>query len=175
MGKELSSVSHINKTNNAVEKERKLIKTASKDKRLLLMKIYVLEIMHLEFGFRIAADWPKIGQITMLSQFADRMLSSNFFLRFFISRFNFSYWSKFHVSIITSSWVMTILVYKGLIKNPEIGNVPVWVLPNIWTLGQVEDTKFSTNVCNEKLLNATKFQGYKFYLFWIIKGKARGG
>ena len=58
LGKELSSVSHINKTNNAVEKERKLIKTASKDKRLLLMKIYVLEIMHLEFGFRIAPDWP---------------------------------------------------------------------------------------------------------------------
>ena len=33
LGKELSSVSHINKTNNTVEKERKLIKTASKDKK----------------------------------------------------------------------------------------------------------------------------------------------
>ena len=25
------------------------------------------------------------------------------------------------------------------------------------------------------LLNATKCQGYSFYRFWVIKGKARGG
>ena len=65
---------------------------------------------------------------------------------------------------------MTIFVYKGLTRNPEIGNIPVWVLPNIYRLSLVGDTKFSTNVSNEKLLNATKCQGYSFYRFWVIKG-----
>ena len=38
------------------------------------------------------------------------------------------------------------------------------------------DTKFGMSVCNRKLLNATKFQGYSFYLFWVIKGNpTRGG
>ena len=70
---------------------------------------------------------------------------------------------------------MTIFFYKGLTKNPEIGNTPVWVLPNIWRLGQVRDTKFGTNVSNEMLLNAAKCQGYSFYRFWVIKGKLTEG
>ena len=44
------------------------------------------------------------------------------------------------------SVVMTIFVYKGLTRNPKIGNTSVSVLPNIWRLGQVKDTKFVTNV-----------------------------
>ena len=36
----------------------------------------------------------------------------------------FSYWSKFHVSIITGSGDMTIFFYKGLIGNLEIGYTP---------------------------------------------------
>ena len=36
------------------------------------------------------------------------------------SLIKFSYWSKFHVSIITGSGVMTIFFYKGLTRNPEI-------------------------------------------------------
>ena len=59
-------------------------------------------------------------------------------------------------------------------RNPEIGNTPVWVLPNIWGLRQVRDTKFGTNVSNEMLLNAAKCQGYSFYRFWVIKGKPTG-
>ena len=59
-------------------------------------------------------------------------------------------------------------------KNPEIGNIPVWILPNIWRLGQVRDTKFGMNVSNKMLLNATKCQGYNFYCFWDIKGKPTG-
>ena len=55
--------------------------------------------------------------------------------------------------------------------NSEIGNNPAWVLPNIWRLGQVRDTKFSTNISNKMLLNATKCQVYSFYYFWVIKGK----
>ena len=98
-----------------------------------------------------------------------------FFWRCFVSLVKFSYWSKFHVNIITGSEIMTIFFYKGLTRNPEIGNTPVWVLPNIWRLGQVMDTKFGTNVSNKILLNAAKFQGYSSYRFWVIKGKPTSG
>ena len=61
--------------------------------------------------------------------------------------------------------------FKGLTRNLEIRNIPVWVLPNTWRLGRVWDTKFGANVSNEMLLNAAKCQGYSFYRFWVIKGK----
>ena len=98
-----------------------------------------------------------------------------FFWRFLVFLVKFSYWSKFHVNMITGSGVMTIFCYKGLTRNPEIGNTPVWVLPNIWRLEGVRDTKFGTNVSNEMLLNAAKCQGYSFYHFWVIKVKPTGG
>ena len=95
-----------------------------------------------------------------------------FFWRFYVSLVNFSYWSKFYVNIITGSGIITIFFYKGLTRNPEIGNTPVWVLPNIWRLEQVMDTTFSANVSNKILLNAAKFQGFSSYryehLFWRI-------
>ena len=46
----------------------------------------------------------------------------NFFWRCFVSLVKFSYWSKFHVNIITGSGIMIIFFYKGLTRNPEIGN-----------------------------------------------------
>ena len=98
-----------------------------------------------------------------------------FFWRYFVSLVKFSYWSKFHVNIMTSSGIMTIFFYKGLTRNPEIGNTFVWVLPNIWRLGRVMDTKFGTNVSIRMLLNAAKFQGYSLYRFWVIKRKPTGG
>ena len=70
---------------------------------------------------------------------------------------------------------MTIDSYKGLTKNPEIRNTPVWVLPNIWRLEDIRDTRFGSDVPNKILLNAAKFQGYNFYYFWVIKGKPTGG
>ena len=70
---------------------------------------------------------------------------------------------------------MIIFFYKGLTKNQEIGNTPVWVLPNIWRLGWVRDTKFGADVSNELLLNAAKCQGYSFYRFGLIKEKPTGG
>ena len=97
-----------------------------------------------------------------------------FFWHCFVSLVNFSYWSKFHVSIITGSGVMAILFYKRLTRNLEIRNTPVWVLHNIWRLGQVRDTKFGMNISNKILLNAAKCQGYTFYCFWVIKGKPTG-
>ena len=92
-----------------------------------------------------------------------------FFWSFFVTLVKFSYWSRFHVNIITGSGIMTISFCKGLTKNPEIGNTPVWVFPNIWTLGQIMDTKFGTDVSNRMLLNVAKCQGYSFYRFWVIE------
>ena len=51
---------------------------------------------------------------------------------------------------------MTISFYKGLTGNPEIGNNSVWVLPNIWRLGQAGNTKFGTKISNIMLPNALK-------------------
>ena len=49
---------------------------------------------------------------------------------------------------------MTNYFYQGLTTNLEIGNTPVWILPNIWRLGWVRDTKSGTDVSKEMLLNA---------------------
>ena len=118
----------------------------------------VSQTMRPESGFRSVPNWPYIRKMTMTSQFANMTSSSIFFWRCFVSLVKFSYWSKFHVNIITGSGVMTIFFYKGLTRNLEIGNTPVWVLPNIWRLGQVRDIKFDMNLFNEKLLNAAKCQ-----------------
>ena len=59
----------------------------------------------------------------MKSQFSE-MTPSNFFDVALFKR-KFSYWSKFHINIITGSGIMTILFYKGLTRNPEIGNTPI--------------------------------------------------
>ena len=98
-----------------------------------------------------------------------------FFWRCCFSLVKFSYWSKFHVDILIGSWVVKVFVYKELTRNLEIENTPVWVLPNIWRLGRVKDTKFDTNVSNKMLLNAEKCQSYSVYHFWVIKGKPTGG
>ena len=47
------------------------------------------------------------------------------FLTCFVFLVKFSYWCKFHVNIIGSG-IMTIFFYKGLTRNPEIENTPVW-------------------------------------------------
>ena len=119
-----------------------------------------------ESGVWTAPNWPKIQKITMTTQF---------FWHCFVSLVKFSYWSKFHVNIITDSGVMTIYFCKGMTRNPEIRNNPVWVLPNICRLGQVRNTKFGKDVTNEMLQNAAKCQGYSFYRFWVIMGKPTGG
>ena len=92
----------------------------------------------------------------------------------FVSAVKFSYWSKFHLNIVTSFDVITIYFSIGLTRNPEIRNIALWVLFNIWRLGWVRDAKFSMNVSNKMLLNAAKWQGHSLYHFWIIKGKPAG-
>ena len=68
---------------------------------------------------------------------------------------------------------MTIFVYKGMTRNPEIRNTPVYVLPNIYRLSWVSDTKFGTNVSNEKLLNATKVTA--FTVSELLREHQQGG
>ena len=121
---------------------------------------------------KLAINWKNDNDVTLFWH----DVTVRFFWRCFVSLMNFSYWSKFHVNIITGSGVMTISFYKRLTRNPEFGNTPIWVLPNIWRLGQVGDTKFGTNFFNKILLNAAKYQGNSFYRFWVMKGKPiRGG
>ena len=48
---------------------------------------------------------------------------------------------------------MTIFFNKELTRNPEIGITHVWVLLNIWRLGQVRDTKFSMIIPKGMLLS----------------------
>ena len=98
-----------------------------------------------------------------------------FFWRCLVFLVRFSYRSKFHVNIITGPGIMPIFFYNELSRNLEVGTTPVWVLSNIWRLGQVRDTKSGTNIFNKMLLKAAKCQGYSFYRFWVIKVKPTGG
>ena len=131
---------------------------------------FFLKLIFRKYGFRCKGT-PNISNVIM-SQYTDIV---KFFSSCRVSLVKFRSWSKFHVNAIASSRVMTIFLYKGLTKNPEIGNAPVWVLPNIWRLGRDRDGKFGTNVSNKTLLNAAKYQGYNFYRFWVIKGKPTMG
>ena len=54
-------------------------------------------------------------------------------------------------SLVTSSGDMIILFYKGLTRNPEIGNTFVWVLPSIYRLGRVSPMKFYSMLQNAKV------------------------
>ena len=70
---------------------------------------------------------------------------------------------------------MTIVVYKRLTRNPEIGNTSVCFFPNICRLGRVRDTKFATNVSNEMLQNVAKCKGYSFPRFRVIQANPTEG
>ena len=114
--------------------------------------------------------WPPDDDVTI----SRHDINVKFFWRCFVSLVKFSYWSKFHVNIITGFGIITIFFYVGLTRNLDIANTPVWVLPNIWRLGRVMETKFDTSVTNGMLLNDAKFQGYSVYSFWVIKRKPTG-
>ena len=74
--------------------------------------------------------------MTMMSRFVDMTSSSMFVWRCFVSLVRFNYWSKFYANIITGSGVMQfIFIRDGVTRNPEMGNTPVWILPNIWETG----------------------------------------
>ena len=97
------------------------------------------------------------------------------FLIFFVFLVNFSDWFKFHCNFITGSGILTILFYKGLTRNSEIRNTPVWVLPIIWILGWVMYTKFGANVSIECywILRSTGVTA--FTVFVIFRKNQLGG
>ena len=96
------------------------------------------------FQLPIESNWPQIGEIDndVTICWHDIMVKS-FWCSFGLF-FKISYWSKFHVNI-TGSGFMKKKIHKGLRRNREIRNTPVCVLPNIWRLGHVRNTKFGTN------------------------------
>ena len=61
-----------------------------------------------------------------------------FFWSCFVCLVKLSYWSNFHVNIITGSGVMAISFYKGLTRNPEIGNTPSEFCPISGDWGKLE-------------------------------------
>ena len=96
----------------------------------------------------------------------------SFFWHRRVSLVKFNYWSTFHFNIITGSGVTAI---RDLTRNPEIENTPIWVLFNIWRLGQVRDTKLDINVFNEKWLNAAKWKVYVFTISELLKENQQWG
>ena len=130
------------------------------------MEIQILQTIRPESGIQIAplaVNWKNDNHVTTYRN--DVIINFFNFLLFFLS--SLVTFPSF-MSIITGSGVMTISFYKGLTKNLKIGNTPVWVLPNIWRLEQVMNTKFGTNISNKILLNAAKCQVFSFYRFWVI-------
>ena len=83
------------------------------------------------------------------------------------------------VLFLLSSLVLELWQFSFIRDWPEIwkSEIPPSEFCPISGLGQDMDTKFDMNFSNRMLLNAAKFQGYSFYLFWVIKRKqtARGG
>ena len=97
------------------------------------------------------------------------------FWRWFVSLVKFSCWSKFNVNIITGSGTMSISFYKGLTRNLEIGNTPVWVLPNIidWSELWIPNlVRMSLIECCWMLQNSTVTA---FTVFELLRENQLGG
>ena len=79
-------------------------------------------------GHALAMNWKNDNDVTIFQH--------NAIVSFFkvASLVKFSYLSKFHVNIITGSRNMTIFLYKGLTRNPEIRNnsSEFWDLSGKW-------------------------------------------
>ena len=127
-----------------------------------------MQTLCLELGLWIAPNWPKIQKMTMTSQFSDMRSTSNFcdVVLFFLAGLVTGPSFMSILSPVLKLWQFSYI--RGWL---EIGNTPYWFLINIWRLGQVMNTESVTNVCNRMLLSVTKFQGYSFYRFWVIKIK----
>ena len=83
------------------------------------------------------SNWPKIRKMTMTSQFSNTTSTSIFFWCCFVSLVKFSYWSKFHVNIVTRSGIMTIFFYKGLTRNWKSEILPSEFFPISGDWGQL--------------------------------------
>ena len=99
---------------------------------------------------KLEVNWKNGNDVTILGH--DVIVKS--FWRCFVSLVKFSYWSKFYVNFITNSGVITIFFYKGLTRNPEIGNTPFefclisgdWSMLRIANLTQTSLIKIKWNL-----------------------------
>ena len=133
----------------------------------------ILQTVSPESGFRMTANWSNIGKKTITSYFG-YITSSLIFFDVFVFLLSGLVTGPNLMSI---SWQVLELwqVYEILNRNSEIENTLAWVLPNIWGLERVGNTKFGMNVLNKHLLNAAKCTCYSFDHFWVIKRKLRAG
>ena len=88
--------------------------------------------MFLDPSLWTALNWPKIKKNDNDVTISWHDVIVKIFWCGFISLVKFSYWSKFHVNITTGSGIMTIFFYKGLTRNPEIGNIPLCLISGDW-------------------------------------------
>ena len=91
------------------------------------------------------------------------------FWRCHVSLVKFSYWSKFHVNIITGSRVTTFCFIRNWPDISDIGNTLVWVLHNIWRLGQVGGTKFGANVSSKSYWMLQNFRTTVFAVSELLR------
>ena len=139
-------------------------------KKVTINENIVLQILCPGSGQQTPPKWPKIWKMKMTSQSLD-MLFSSFFDAFCFSS-----------SLVTGPSFMSILslvlelwlFYKELTRNPEIGNTPVWVFPNIWRSGRVMDTWFGMNTSNRILVNAAKCEVIAFTVFELLRENQLG-
>ena len=112
--------------------------------------------------------------MTLASLFVDTTSSSMFFDVVLILLWSLVIDSNFMLVslLVLELWQFSLI--RDWLEIPEIANTPIWVLPNIWRLRRVRDTKFGTNVSNGMLLNAGKCQDYSLYCYWVISGKPAG-
>ena len=97
-------------------------------------------IYNCNFGLYLAVNWKNDTDVTIFR----RDVIVKLFWRCFVSLVKFSYWSKFHINIITGSGVMTIFFYKGVTRHSEIRNTPVWVFSE----ATLSHFLFTKRVCN---------------------------
>ena len=111
--------------------------------------------MRPEFNFRIAPISHKSENDNDIINFWHVVVIINIFWRGFVSLAKFSYWSKFHVNIITVSGVMTIFFYEKLTRHPKIGSTPSELCP------------ISGHWDELGIPNSARMSLIKFY--WILK------
>ena len=119
---------------------------------------------------QMGTNWKNGNDVTI---FWHDMTSSNFWCCF-VSFVKFSYWSKFHVNIITGSEVLTNFFYKGLTRNPEIGILSSEFCPisGHWgELGIPNLVQMSPIKCYWMLENVK----VTAFTIWVIMGKPTGG
>ena len=108
----------------------------------------------------------------MTSQFTN--MTHRHFLHCRVSILRFSYWSKFHVNIITGSRVFQISFIKDWseIRKSEISRSEFYPISGDGgELGKPDSAQMSLMKCHWML---QKCQGYSFYHFWAIKEKSTG-